>query len=271
MSNSHGLTRGNILATLPVALQQDPSMVALADSIADVLANRPAEIDLLRIYSRIDELDEPLLDILAYDFHVDWWDADYSIEQKRQTLKDSWRIHRMLGTPAAVKLGISAVYPSASAEEWFEYGGTPFCFRLTVDGNAGADSEKLQRALARLGYYKSLRSHLEGIITTTTIPEAEIKVATAIASLRITPIPAPEREIPEAHIRMASAITTARVTPVPAPERAIPDAYIRVTSSIAALRTTPIPLTKREIPVASAPKIASTAGSFRVTPIPSAE
>ena len=51
-------------------------MLALATSIADVLAARPEEIRKIQIYTLIDELPEELLDILAYDFKVDWWDAD---------------------------------------------------------------------------------------------------------------------------------------------------------------------------------------------------
>ena len=66
--NSHGLTRENLVATLPPALQKDPSAVALAEAMADLLAQRPEEIEQLRIYPVIDRLDERLLDILAYDF-----------------------------------------------------------------------------------------------------------------------------------------------------------------------------------------------------------
>ena len=44
------------------------------------------------------ELDEQTLDILAYDLHVDWYDHSYPIEVKRQTIKDSVKIHRRLGT-----------------------------------------------------------------------------------------------------------------------------------------------------------------------------
>ena len=82
----HGLTQENMMAALPKALREDPSMVALADAIAGVLEARREEIDRLRIYPAIDRLDEQLLDILAHDFKVDWWDPEYSLEEKRRTL-----------------------------------------------------------------------------------------------------------------------------------------------------------------------------------------
>lgn len=162
--NSHGITKENLLAALPQALQQDPSVSALADAVADVLARRPAEIDRLRIYPAIDQLDERLLDILAQDFKVDWWDPDYTLEEKRQTLLDNWRVHKTLGTKAAVVTAISAIYKSAALEEWFQYGGAPYHFRLTIDLTGDkADRERMQRVLDRLEFYKSLRSRLDSV------------------------------------------------------------------------------------------------------------
>jgi len=173
MNNIHGITAENILKLLPIALQQDDTIRALAASAAEVLASRPEEIDRLLIYPHIDALDEELLDILAYDFKVDWWDGDYSVPEKRRTLQDSWRVHRMLGTKAAVETAISAIYPDAKVEEWFEYdGGRPYHFRLRIrlamDDN---DIEKRKRVLDRVNYYKNLRSHCDGVEYSSVFPE----------------------------------------------------------------------------------------------------
>ena len=179
--NSHGLTRENLVATLPPALQKDPSAVALAEAMADLLAQRPEEIEQLRIYPVIDRLDERLLDILAYDFKVDWWDADYSLEEKRRTLKDSWRVHKMLGTKAAVETAIRAIYPRTTVQEWFEYGGEPYHFRLNINvSNETIASEKQRRVLERLNYYKSLRSHNDGV---TYFMQAAARAVSCAASL----------------------------------------------------------------------------------------
>lgn len=161
--NSHGLTMENLLKTFPVALRADKSVVALADAIAQVLAQRPAEIDWLRIYPDISRLDGSILDILAYDFKVDWWDAEYSLEEKRRTLRDNWNVHRTLGTKYAVETALGNIFPGAKTEEWFEYGGTPCCFRMAMPiPDEGVTAEKQRRVLSRVWYYKNLRSHLEG-------------------------------------------------------------------------------------------------------------
>ena len=95
MSNAHGLTKENLLFTFPAGLRENPSIAALGDVTMEALAKRPAEIAPLSIYPRIDELPEVLLDILAYDFKVDWWDRNYSIEEKRRLCP-----HMLVNVPA---------------------------------------------------------------------------------------------------------------------------------------------------------------------------
>ena len=178
--NKHGLTKENLVVTLPPALRTDPSVVALAEALSELLAARPAEIERLRIYPAIDTLEEPLLDILARDFKVDWWDPEYSLEEKRRTLKDSWRVHKLLGTRAAVETAISAIYPHTQVLEWFEYGGEPYYFRLDINiTNDTIDSAKQRRVLERMNFYKSLRSHNDGV---TYFVEAEPAIVRAAAS-----------------------------------------------------------------------------------------
>jgi len=64
---------------------------------------------------------------------VDWWDYNYTLEEKRKTLKDSWNVHRTLGTKGAVEKAISAIYPGTEVREWFEYAGQPYHFKLLID------------------------------------------------------------------------------------------------------------------------------------------
>ncbi len=161
---SHGLTAANMLRVFPEALKQDPGMLALASAVAAILEQRHEEIERLRIYTQIDSLPNELLDILAFDFKVDWWDYNYTLEEKRQTLKDSWMVHRRLGTKYAVETAISAVYPHTKAIEWFEYDGKPYHFLLQINiTNDTVDSERHRRVLERVAYYKNLRSRLDGV------------------------------------------------------------------------------------------------------------
>ena len=164
MNENHGITVDNLLRSLPPALANDDQMYALAESMAELLTVQLPDVEQSVIYTRIDELPSELLDILAYDFRVDWWDANYSVAEKRRTLKESWNVHRHLGTPAAVETAISAVYPNAVVSEWFEYGGQPYHFKICIDATyEDVDPIRHQRVLDRVNYYKNARSHMDEV------------------------------------------------------------------------------------------------------------
>lgn len=185
MNDTHGLTSENLMRALPVALRGDQNTNALAQSTAEILIDRAQEVERLCIYANIDTLPEKLLDILAQDFKVDWWNPDYTLEEKRRTLKDSWKVHRMLGTKAAVETAISAIYPDTKVIEWFEYGGSPYSFKLQIDATyENVDPAKHKRVLERVEYYKNLRSNLEGVDYTAN-PDSSCTVYCGIAAAGI--------------------------------------------------------------------------------------
>ncbi len=161
MNKNHGLTASNLLASLPQVLQDDESMAALAKSVAAVLEKRKDEIRTIAIYPRIEELPEDLLDILAKDFKVDWWDKDYSLETKREILKTSWQTHRILGTKEAVTTALRALYDQFEVKEWWEYGGEPGYFK--VETRSFQLICELDKFVATLSAVKRLTAHLEKV------------------------------------------------------------------------------------------------------------
>lgn len=129
---SKQLTYENLLGQFPNSMAEEDAQYALASSISAELIKLYNSHDMLAIYARIDELDETLLDILANDFHIDWWDFNAPIEEKRDMFKNSWNIHRMKGTKEAVELFLSSAFKNATISEWFEYGGLPYHFKIDV-------------------------------------------------------------------------------------------------------------------------------------------
>lgn len=130
MNEQYGLTVENLLNVLPDVLRQDEKMLALATGVAEILTARPTEIEQNMLYQHIDTLPEDLLDQLAHDFGVSWWDNDWDIEQKRATFRESWHVRRHLGTKYAVELALSTSFGSGKVQEWFEYGGEPNHYRI---------------------------------------------------------------------------------------------------------------------------------------------
>jgi len=166
--NSSGITKENLLFSFPVALRENDEIAALGDVTADALARRPAEISRISIYPRIDELPEDLLDILAYDFKVDWYDFEYPIAAKRALIKGNILAHKRQGTVYATRSVLDSLYPKSAMEEWFTYGGAPGYFRLNVNVTDSATEGAVviystEEILRRIATVKRLSAHLEGV------------------------------------------------------------------------------------------------------------
>lgn len=160
--NSHYITAETLLAKFPDVLAKDERMYALASLVADFLNTQVESVDSVRIYPRIDELPEDLLDILAKDLKVDWYNEEYPLQVKRNLIKSSFKVHRTLGSKGAVKEALSALYPGSSVYEWFEYGGDPYYFKVILDVTSQYFEVSHDDVIKTLDIYKSLRSRIDG-------------------------------------------------------------------------------------------------------------
>ena len=167
MTAARQMNADNFMLSLPAVLAEDENLNALARSISLTLESRIREIERINIYARIDELPEDLLDILAYDFKVDWWDYSLTLREKRETLKQSWYVHRHMATPSAVTAALSAIYSETECTEWFEYGGEPGHFRV-ASPNPTINNERLNEFLNLLNKVKRASAKLDGIVITLT-------------------------------------------------------------------------------------------------------
>ena len=106
---------------------------AMADALGIIHRKTLDFADKSQIYTALDDVPEVILDTLAVNWKIDWYDTEYSTEQKRRIIKSALTVRRLMGTVRAVKLQVEAIYPGTTLQEWFEYGGTPGCFRLDVN------------------------------------------------------------------------------------------------------------------------------------------
>ena len=201
--------------TLPPALRYDARMVALSEALSVILQHHTDFIfSTAGIYYRIDELSEDVLDMLAYDFKIDWWDYSYTVEQKRETLKRCWNVYRMKGTKRAIEIAVSAIFPDTEVVEWYEYGGKPYFFRLRIDATDDeVNSERHKSVIGRINYYKTVRSRLEGITYIVRAAGVAItKVGTAMTGCYVkidsnVAVPGP-LERPHGNIQVRAAVSS---------------------------------------------------------------
>ncbi len=188
--SDHGFETENIMAAFPPVLTRDRSITALGRVMASAMVRLMGETDLTRIYANIGALPEALLDILAYDFKIDWWDPNYPVETKRALFQDGWRVHRLLGTPEAVNLVIRAVFGEGRMTDWYEYGGEPYHFRVEANNTGVAGDDWIGYFMRLLATVKRLTSCLDGITVSTQMPEDTVHLGGAAASVTRLSIPA---------------------------------------------------------------------------------
>lgn len=146
---------------LPEALKKDPKMVALANATAAALLDTSGIMDTVLIYSRFDELPEELVDILAYDMHVDWYDYNYPLEAKRDLVKNSVKVHKKMGTKYAIETALSSLFPESEVEEWFQYEGEPGHFHIILDVTNQKITADYAAIIRAVKMYKRLSAHMD--------------------------------------------------------------------------------------------------------------
>ena len=87
-------------------------------------------------------------------------------------------------------MAISDIYPNTKVEEWFEYGGNPYGFKINLDFTGEHWTEdRPRRILERVEFYKSLRSHIDEMQYTIRLPPATMYVGGGVGAFARIGIP----------------------------------------------------------------------------------
>jgi phage tail P2-like protein len=161
------LTGLDLLKLQTGLMREDLTTQAMSNAIGNQLRVIAAAVDKCLILSRVDKLSEEVLDQLAVELHVDWYDAGASLQVKREIIRNSGKVHQYLGTPYAVEQVVQDYFGDGEVEEWFEYDGDPFYFRVVTVNTAitGEQAEQFARAVEKV---KNARSRLESVIVAMT-------------------------------------------------------------------------------------------------------
>ena len=151
--------------SLPDILAADPRFAAARNALEPHLAHlSSASLECLFL-PRIDILPEHVLDILAAQYHVDFYEPlGMSVDVKRSFIRNAILWHRIKGTPVAVETVLERAFAIARVEEWFQYQGEPYFFRIHIDitsDDEDTDRDTLNRLRKAVAESKNARSWLE--------------------------------------------------------------------------------------------------------------
>lgn len=141
--------------------RSDPEVIALSHAIQAGMQVLLKYKDRALIFASIDSMQEDALDLLATELRTQYYDTSYDISIKRELVKQAVRWFQIAGTKAAVEELARSIFGECEVNEWFEYGGDPYYFRIIT--NAPASADDVARFNVLLEKVKNLRSHIESV------------------------------------------------------------------------------------------------------------
>lgn len=120
----------------------------------------------LCIYANIDNLPEEILDYLAMEWRLLYYDSEFSMATKRELLKNGFHWNMIAGTVGGVEDLIQTIYKSGSVVEWYDFPSeeqVPGTFDIQINGDLISQEsvEDFNRLLRKV---KNVRSHLRSVI-----------------------------------------------------------------------------------------------------------
>lgn len=151
------------LDLIPPSISGDEQVQAISTAVTPQLQEVSQEIRECILLARIDKLPEPVIDLMAWQWHVDFYEPELTLDQKRALVKTAIDAHRHKGTAYAVELVVKAILNDGVVQEWFEYGGQPYYFRVIKINGQMPDADIYIRLKKAIDTVKNTRSWLEGI------------------------------------------------------------------------------------------------------------
>jgi phage tail P2-like protein len=122
------------------------------------------------IYGNLTGQPESILDYLAAQFNVPFYNQSFTASQKLSLIQNNFYFQSQLGTPAILQNLITTIFANAQVQEWWQYNGKPYHFKIACNGLS--NNTQLAQATAIVQLCKNARSWFDGFATLTTVPSA---------------------------------------------------------------------------------------------------
>lgn len=182
------LKEANLEQVLCAPLRDDETGRAFARVLSPCLRRLAEQAERVLLLPNVQRLPEEILDALARELHIPWYDDGVARSVKREVVAQSDRVNMRLGTPYAVEQVAAAYFGEAVVEEWWEYGAAPYSFRVrTPNIEAVTENHKVFQDV--IAYTQNLRSVFDGVVVDQHIPKANIYLGAVVTASILTTIP----------------------------------------------------------------------------------
>lgn len=114
----------------------------------------------LDVWKNVDKMPEWRLDEMAWELNC-MYDYGADVDRKRGWIRDAYMMNRQYGTPAAILKYLDGYFGGAELEEWWDYEGEPYHFRVYVSGTYKQESAAWTKEV--INGVKNLRSVLDDL------------------------------------------------------------------------------------------------------------
>lgn len=154
-------------------------------------------VDQLRYMTNPELCKAEFLPWLAWAMSVDVWNNDWPVDTKRTVIRESMQVHQTKGTLGSLRRALEAFMASEiRIEEWFEYNGDPYMFRVyAVFRDVGMSLDDIETIHRTIVQTKNLRSQLEYFLPEIEHREPVPNVGVAFGHLETTTIYPRENDV----------------------------------------------------------------------------
>lgn len=118
----------DMLALQTTMMKQDKTTQAMSKSTSEQI--NKINLDHTLIRTNLHMLPESVLDEIAYQKNIFWYDAQATMDVKRNLIANANKVFKYLGTNYAIEQVIADYFGDGTIEEWYEYEGKPYYFRV---------------------------------------------------------------------------------------------------------------------------------------------
>lgn len=155
-----------------------PKNIALSKAFGEMTRYLYDTLQSVIFWADINSADDMLLNSMAAEIDCPFYENGMSIEQKRELIAVSDIYNRRTGTTSAVDKLIAAAFKNGNIQEWYEYGGNPYCFKINMDSSSSkSEMNDFNYFFSMLRKIKNARSKLEVINISKDLPTSNLHSA----------------------------------------------------------------------------------------------
>jgi len=146
------------------SIRNDPQVLAACEAIDKELLAIYDCIPSIEFWPNVEDQWPPLLDVLAWEMHVDiWqgWEGDLDRDLKIQLINESIVWHQKKGTKWMVEHMVQTIYAEGFVTEWYQYGGNPYFFKISI--RSQLTPPMFVRLVSSVMAVKNVRSWIETV------------------------------------------------------------------------------------------------------------